>query len=192
MLLVGNGRKHGVMTVVRAADRFVTTGPGTTTRSVLSTGRHWDPARLPVGPLVALDEHKLGPGAGFPPHRHRGLTIVTAVVEGALLHDGRDLVTAGAVLEAGAGVEHSEVAGPDGCRFWQAWLSGDAEGAPSYRLGGGVLTGPVDLTAAPALVVVTGEVEVGGVLLRPGDTALRAPATAVPPGAGVVHVTPPG
>lgn len=178
-------------TVLRHADRFVTDGPGTTTWSVLSTGAHWDPARTAVGPLVALDEHLLAPGAGFPAHRHRGLDVVTAVLAGELHHDGpgRTVLAAGgtAVLHAGAGVEHSEVAGPGGCRFVQAWLLAEPEGAASYEQGvPALLRGPARLDSALAVLVVEGDVRAAGHVLGPGDTALRAVAVELRPGACAV------
>lgn len=126
----------------RGSARFAERAEGRLSHHAFSFGPHYDPDRLSFGPMVCHDDHVLGRGAGFAEHPHEGLEIVTWVVSGALVHTGEDdapvVLEAGAcaVLAAGAGVRHSEVAGPDGpCRFVQVWLSPDAgtePGAPSY------------------------------------------------------------
>jgi redox-sensitive bicupin YhaK (pirin superfamily) len=67
--------------VRRAADRFVTRSAGISTWHCFSFGNHYDPAHVAHGPVVAHDEHLLEPGAGFPPHPHRDLEIVSWVLE---------------------------------------------------------------------------------------------------------------
>lgn len=191
--------------VRRAADRFVTRSAGVTSRHSFSFGPHWDPANTGHGRLVLHDEHRLDPRAGFPPHPHRGLDVVTYVLDGELVHEDdagrREVVAAGSAahLHAGRGVVHSEVAGPSGARFVQAWLTTDAPGEPSYavrdvgeapglheavRTAAGALhvgrlrAGPAALPPAERLhvFVAAGEVEVtthrGADVLRAGD-ALR-------------------
>ena len=128
--------------VRRAADRPRTTAPGTTTRHSLSAGRHYDPANTSFGPLVLHDEHVLEPGAGFDPHPHRDLEIVTWVLQGALVHrDGTgrvDVVRPGqvALTRAGRGVLHSEradAAPPAPAHLLQMWLLPDDAGLPPGR-----------------------------------------------------------
>ena len=108
---------------------------GVETWHSFSFGRHYDPGNVGFGPLVCHDEHFLEPGHGFPPHPHRDVEIVTWVVAGSLVHDGSSTVRPGqvAVQSAGAGVTHSEVAGPEGCRFVQVWLRPDAAGGTPAR-----------------------------------------------------------
>lgn len=124
--------------VRRARDRFVTRAPGRETWHAFSFGPHYDAANTGHGALVLHDEHLLAPGAGFPPHRHRGVEVVTWVLDGVLRHEG----AGGAVrvlgpgdvqvLAAGTGVEHSERNDGDRpLRFVQAWLAGD-DGPPRY------------------------------------------------------------
>ncbi|MGN6252420.1 MAG: pirin family protein [Marmoricola sp.] len=115
--------------VRRAAQRSRTDGAGRTTRHGLSFGSHYDPLNVAFGPLVAHNDERLEPGAGYPDHRHVDTEIVTWVVSGALRHhDDRGhtaVVAAGSVqvLRAGAGVVHSEVAAAGGpTRFVQSWL----------------------------------------------------------------------
>jgi quercetin 2,3-dioxygenase len=124
----------------RGSTRFVDREPGRVTRHAFSFGAHYDPARLEFGPMVCHDDHLLGPGRGFDTHRHSGVEIVTWVVTGALRHTdstgSTTVVPAGsvAVLSAGGGVEHSEIASEQGpCRFVQVWLrAADAGAAPGY------------------------------------------------------------
>lgn len=124
--------------VRRSDDRFVTRAPGVETRHSFSFGPHWDPQNTAFGRLVLHDEHRLAPGAGFPPHPHRGVDVVTCVLEGELVHEddtGRRVrLGAGSVahLRTGTGVVHSETAGSDGARFVQAWLVDERPGAPTY------------------------------------------------------------
>ncbi len=116
---------------------------GRRTQHAFSFGSHYDPAWLSFGPMVCHDDHLLGSGRGFAQHPHTDLEIVTYVVSGSLEHRDslgtRGAVGAGdlAVLTAGAGVEHSEVAAATGAaRFVQVWLRPDTVGAtPSYTRG---------------------------------------------------------
>ena len=124
----------------RGSTRFVEREAGRVTRHSFSFGAHYDPARLGFGPMVCHDDHLLGPGRGFDTHRHSGLEIVTYVVSGSLRHTdstgATSVVPAGsvAVLSAGAGVEHSEVATDEGpCRFVQVWLRTEFEGGRHAR-----------------------------------------------------------
>lgn len=129
--------------ILRGTDRFTTRSKGRETRHAFSFGEHYDPERLGVGPLVCHDDHLLKGGEGFETHPHRDQVVVTWVVSGALEHHddvtGTRVVEAGslAVLHAGDGVEHREVAvaGAGPTRFVQCWLVPDTPGgAPSYAV----------------------------------------------------------
>lgn len=128
--------------VCRAADRFVTRRDGIVSRHSFSFGGHYDPANTAFGPLVACNEELLAAGAGFPDHPHRGLEIVTWVLQGALAH--RDstgtqaTVLPGTVqwLRTGTGIVHSEMnAAEQPTSFVQLWLVSDEPSRPpSYEL----------------------------------------------------------
>jgi redox-sensitive bicupin YhaK (pirin superfamily) len=98
------------------------------TRHSFSFGHHYDATNVSFGPVVAVNDELLDPGAGFDEHRHAGLVIVTYVVTGSLEHQGISsrLVEAGqvAVLRTGAGVVHAERnVGSSELRFVQTWLT---------------------------------------------------------------------
>lgn len=167
----------------RAGDRTVTYGEGITTRHGFSSGAHYDPGNVSFGRLIAHDLHVLAPGAGFDPHRHRGVEIVSWVLAGTLLHDGTNAVRHGTVqhLSAGDGVEHSERnGGTDELRFVQMTLLGDT-GKSAYRTGAvdvpgatfRVLSGAAKLDAAPFVhvYVARGTARVAGLDLATGDEA---------------------
>jgi redox-sensitive bicupin YhaK (pirin superfamily) len=136
--MTGGGRPR--VEVRRGADRFVTVAEGRTTRHSFSFDRHYDPANVSMGFLLCHNDDLLEPGAGYPPHPHRDLEIVTWVLDGALRHEdstGRGgLVVPGRVqrLSAGSGVVHSEINDdPVPLRFVQMWVQPASYGAaPSY------------------------------------------------------------
>lgn len=125
------------LSVRRAGERFVTRGPGVQTWHGFSFGPHYDPEHVAHGRLVAHDEHLLEPGAGFGPHPHRDLEVLSWVLEGELLHEqagGSTRVAAGTLqrMVTGAAVVHDERAGAARTRFLQLWLLAPG-GTPSYE-----------------------------------------------------------
>ena len=129
-----------MISVRRARSRYVTEQPGITTWHCLSSGQHYDPDNVAFGALVAVDEHLVEPGCGFAAHRHRGVELVSWVLEGALQHldaSRASLVEPGVVQHqnAGSGIEHVEwnASAELPLRFVQIWLSAPA-GEPQYRL----------------------------------------------------------
>ncbi|MEU1123762.1 pirin family protein [Streptomyces sp. NPDC005899] len=135
-----------MMDVRRSGSRFRGGDPapgvsaGIETLHAFSFGRFYDPGNLRFGPIIACNEERLAPGAGFGEHPHSHTEIVTWVVEGELTH--RDtaghttVVRAGDVqhLSAAAGVRHVER--NDGDRpltFIQMWLAPLSPGGePAY------------------------------------------------------------
>ncbi|NSC21578.1 pirin family protein [Streptomyces albus subsp. chlorinus] len=134
--------------VWRAGDRYRggDAEAGIETRHAFSFSGFYDPDNVGFGLLVACNEERLAPGAGFAEHPHRDVEIVTWVIEGELAH--RDsaghetVVRAGDVqrLGAGSGVRHSERnAGTGELRFVQMWLVPGAFGTePSYEVVRGI------------------------------------------------------
>lgn len=127
---------------------------GIDTRHAFSFAGFYDPDNVGFGQLVACNEERLAPGAGFPEHPHRDVEIVTWVVEGELEHidstGGSSRVRAGDVqrIGAGRGVRHIERnAGPGPLCFVQMWLvpgsrgSGGGEYEPEYEVVHGIADG---------------------------------------------------
>ncbi|GGR31686.1 pirin family protein [Streptomyces roseolus] len=149
--------------IQRAADRYPggDPGAGVETRHAFSFGAHYDPDNLRFGPLLAVNEERLAPGAGFDEHPHSHTEIVTWVVEGELTHrdsTGREtLVRPGDLqhLSSAAGVRHVERnAGDAPLVFVQMWLAPlEPGGSPSYDLIRG-LEGPYPVPAAGAALHV--------------------------------------
>lgn len=156
----------------RRTARFVERQPGRVTYHSFSFGSAYDPERLRFGPMVCHDDHTLGAGRGFDPHRHSGLVIVTRVLTGALEHTDSTGTTTRvepgsiAVLTTGTGVEHSEIAALPQTRFVQVWLAPDDSEPPGD----------------PAYVVVPGDaLDLPGASMRahrlaPGETLLLPPS----------------
>jgi quercetin 2,3-dioxygenase len=124
-----------------------------------------------LGPLLRIADDRLRPGQGYGRHPHRAVDVVAVVLSGELRHSwGRGAVLrAGdvAVLRAGSGLEHDEVAGDDGARVLQTYLRSAApSAAPEHEVAEGP-RGWVDLERPDALLWVA--------RLAPG-TAVRAPA----------------
>ncbi|MFC5656990.1 pirin family protein [Streptomyces nogalater] len=147
--------------VRRAGERYRGGDPqaGIDTRHAFSFGPHYDPDNLRFGALIACNEERLAPGAGFDEHPHSHTEIVTWVVEGELTHrdsTGRETrVGPGDVqhLSAAAGVRHVERNdGPAPLTFLQMWLTPrEPGGTPSYTLvpaAGGPVRYPVPAAGA--------------------------------------------
>ncbi|MBG0855573.1 pirin family protein [Streptomyces spinoverrucosus] len=136
------------MDVRRAGERYPGGDPeaGIESRHAFSFGPHYDPDNLRFGALIACNEERLAPGAGFAEHPHSHTEIVTWVAEGELTHrdsTGHEtVVRAGDVqrLSAASGVRHVER--NDGERpltFVQMWLAPLAPGGdPAYEIVHGI------------------------------------------------------
>ena len=122
---------------------------GIETLHAFSFGGFYDPENVRFGPLVACNEERLAPGAGFAEHPHRDMEIVTWVLDGELTHEdsaGRTgTVRPGdvALLSAGTGIRHVERNGGTApLAFLQMWLMPAAPGGdPSYEVVRGIADG---------------------------------------------------
>ncbi|MGW2699139.1 pirin family protein [Streptomyces sp. NPDC001340] len=153
------------MDVRRAAERYPGGDPGAgiDTRHAFSFGPHYDPENLRFGAVIACNEERLAPGAGFDEHPHSHTEIVTWVVEGELTHrdsTGHETrVRPGDVqhLSAAAGVRHVERNdGSTPLTFLQMWLAPLTPGGdPSYAIVPGIADStPYALPAAGAMLHV--------------------------------------
>ncbi|MFD5566471.1 pirin family protein [Streptomyces cadmiisoli] len=136
------------MDVRRADERYRGGDPeaGIESRHSFSFGPHYDPGNLRFGALIACNEERLAPGAGFGEHPHSHTEIVTWVAEGELTH--RDpaghetVVRPGDVqrLSSASGVRHVERNGSETTlTFVQMWLAPLSPGGdPAYEIVRGI------------------------------------------------------
>ncbi|MFB7589432.1 pirin family protein [Streptomyces sp. NPDC056169] len=145
--------------IQRAAERYPGGEPaaGIETRHALSFGPYYDPDNLRFGALLACNEERLAPGAGFDEHPHSHTEIVTWIVEGELTHHDTaghtTVVRPGDLQRLGSagGVRHVERNDADvPLVFVQMWLAPLTPGGdPSYEVVR-ALDGAYDLPAADA------------------------------------------
>ena len=107
-----------------------------------SFGDYYDPGNQGFGPLRVINEDWIKGGAGFPPHPHRDMEIVTYILEGAISHKdssgGGGTIRPGEIqrMSAGAGITHSEfnASASETCHMLQIWIMPSKKGiAPGYE-----------------------------------------------------------
>jgi quercetin 2,3-dioxygenase len=104
-------------------------------RHHFSFGHYHDPTRMGCGVLRVWNDDTIQPGAGFDPHPHQDMEIITYVREGAITHvdrlGNRGRTDAGdvQVMHAGTGIVHAEYNHePDVTRIFQIWIEPDRVG----------------------------------------------------------------
>ena len=111
-------------------------------RHTFSFANYYHPDQMGFRALRVINEDHINPGAGFPPHPHQEMEIITYVLEGVLAHKdstgGGGVITPGMVqyMSAGSGVTHSEfnASDTDPLHLYQIWLMPNVRGgAPRYE-----------------------------------------------------------
>ena len=105
-----------------------------------SFANYYDPARMGWGNLRVWNDDEIAPKAGFPPHPHADMEIITYVRDGAITHEdsmgntGRTEAGDVQVMSAGSGVRHSEYNQEDETtRIFQIWIQPTTRGGtPSW------------------------------------------------------------
>ena len=109
-------------------------------RHHFSFADYYDPHRMGWGSIRVWNDDEIAPGAGFPPHPHRDMEIITYVRDGAITHRdsmgnlGRTEAGDVQVMSAGSGVTHSEYnVEPGPTRLFQIWIQpSERGGTPSW------------------------------------------------------------
>jgi len=207
-----------MITIRKAVDRGHANHGWLDARHTFSFANYYHPDHMGYRALRVINEDRINPGAGFPPHPHQDMEIITYVLEGKLAHKdstgGGGVITPGMVqyMSAGSGVTHSEFNASDTepLHLLQIWLLPNVRAQkPRYeeRTIGDARNGALKLIASPdgrdgsfeirqdaslyASVVKEGEtlthkfapgrygwlqvarggVEIGGLMMQPGDGA---------------------
>jgi quercetin 2,3-dioxygenase len=99
------------------------------TRHHFSFADYQDPARMNWGRLRVWNDDRIMPDAGFPPHPHADMEIITYVREGAVTHQdslgnkGRTEAGDVQVMSAGTGIRHAEYNREPGVTtLFQIWI----------------------------------------------------------------------
>ncbi|MDG2534950.1 pirin family protein [Sphingomonas sp. HITSZ_GF] len=109
-------------------------------RHHFSFANYYDPARMNWGALRVWNDDEIAAGAGFPPHPHQDMEIITYVRQGAITHQdsmgnkGRTGAGDVQVMSAGTGVRHAEYnLEPETTRIFQIWIMPrERGGQPSW------------------------------------------------------------
>ena len=88
-----------MITFRRSEDRGSTQIDWLDSRHSFSFGDYYDPANESFGALRVINEDWVKGGAGFPPHPHRDMEIVTYILDGAIAH--RDSSGGGGTIRPG-------------------------------------------------------------------------------------------
>jgi redox-sensitive bicupin YhaK (pirin superfamily) len=107
-----------------------------------SFSSYYDPRWMGFSALRVINEDRVAPASGFPPHGHRDMEIITYVLAGTLRH--KDSTGGGAdlrhgelqVMHAGSGVSHSETnpSANEPTHLLQIWIEPDRRGVvPAYE-----------------------------------------------------------
>ncbi len=146
-----------------------------------------DPARMGWGKLRVWNDDTIEAQAGFPPHPHADMEIITYVRKGAISHrdnlgnQGRTEAGDVQVMSAGSGIAHAEYnLEPGETQIFQIWIQPTSRGgAPSWGArpfpkadrSGGFVTLASGLPGDDGALPIRTDGRVAGVTLKAGESA---------------------
>lgn len=131
-----------MITIRKGVDRGQANHGWLDARHTFSFANYHHPDHMSFRSLRVMNEDRINPGAGFPPHPHQDMEIITYVLDGALAHKdstgGEGVIRPGTVqyMSAGSGVTHSEfnASDTDPVHLYQIWIMPNQRGgAPRYE-----------------------------------------------------------
>jgi redox-sensitive bicupin YhaK (pirin superfamily) len=131
-----------MITLRKSADRGHTKIGWLESRHTFAFGDYYDPEYESFGPLRVINEDWIAGGAGFPPHPHRDMEIVTYIIDGAISHKdssgGGGTIRPGEIqrMSAGSGITHAEfnASATEACHLLQIWIMPSERGiTPGYE-----------------------------------------------------------
>jgi redox-sensitive bicupin YhaK (pirin superfamily) len=178
-----------MLTLRKAEDRGHGSHGWLDSHHTFSFADYHDPAHMGFGPLRVLNDDTVAPGAGFPPHGHRDMEIVSYVISGALAHQDNmgngSTIRPGDVqrMSAGRGVMHAEfnASKADPVHFLQIWIlprsGGLASGYEQKTFSEAEKRGRLRLVASPdgaeGSVRIQQEAFIHATVLAAGDRVTR-------------------
>jgi quercetin 2,3-dioxygenase len=120
------------------------------TYHTFSFGTYYDPNFMGFRDLRVINEDRVLPGNGFPPHNHENMEILSIVLEGELAHQDstgiESIIHANKMqaMSAGSGITHSEY-NPSNSKlvhFLQIWILPDKKNITPHYQEASILTKP--------------------------------------------------
>jgi redox-sensitive bicupin YhaK (pirin superfamily) len=111
-------------------------------KHTFSFGNYYDERHMGFSALRVINDDRVTPGAGFAPHGHRDMEIISYVLEGEIAHKDSEGNVATLppgefqLMSAGSGIRHSEFNPSDSkpLHFLQIWIQPNVYGeAPGYQ-----------------------------------------------------------
>src|SRR3954453_19073061 len=154
-------------------------------RHHFSFADYHDPRRMGWGAIRVWNDDEIAAKAGFPPHPHADMEIITYVRDGAISHQdsvgntGRPAAGDVQVMSAGSGIRHAEYNLEDtATRIFQIWIEPNERGGtpawgakpfPKADRSGRFVTLASGFTGDPEALPIRADARVMGATLQAGE-----------------------